>query len=269
MNQATLEQWKQDILHKRWTYIATFFFASYILVWFAGDTLSTSLLAAKEGAVFVAVDDFLPGVPIKRRPVVEDSDNNDISADETGEGINRLDKSKRAATMEDDFAEARDDKRKRLPLKFTRPPLTNLVPLGEDDAEGRTMKPRKTRVCTVALNPRQGSIFRTNLMALYGSGRYTYVVKRECPWQMPRVRLIAYVKCCVSPARVHSTINFAIQTDDVVVLTGDEYCLINDARPHFRQYYGAQVISKASSRWSVGRSRSLPAKRTDHRDGLT
>jgi len=36
-----------------------------------------------------------------------------------------------------------------------------------------------------------------------------------------------------------------MKTHDVVVVTGDEYCSVTDTRPHFRQYHGTSVISKA------------------------
>ena len=34
-----------------------------------------------------------------------------------------------------------------------------------------------TKVCVVATNKRQGSIFRTNLLGIFGTGKYTYAVK--------------------------------------------------------------------------------------------
>jgi hypothetical protein len=95
------------------------------------------------------------------------------------------------------------------------------------------------------MNPRQGSLFRTNRIGLAGSGKYIYVTKSKCPWSMPRVRLISYVKCCQSLSKVTASINDAMKTHDVVVVTGDEYCGVTDTRPHFRQYYGTSVVSKA------------------------
>jgi len=144
------------------------------------------------------------------------------------------------------------------------------------DVSGSGAKKKRIRVCAVALNPRQGSLFRTNRIGFAGSGKYVYFTKAKCPWdvrllpcihiyilfsdpsnglhlsfnplkprQVPRVRLISYVKCCNTIAKVTASIKDAMQTHDVVVVTGDEYCGVTDVRPHFRQYYGTSVISKS------------------------
>jgi len=38
---------------------------------------------------------------------------------------------------------------------------------------------KRIRVCAVALNPRQGSLFRTNRIGLAGSGKYVYFTKAQ------------------------------------------------------------------------------------------
>lgn len=100
-------------------------------------------------------------------------------------------------------------------------------------------------VCTVASNPRQGSIFRTNLMATLGSGKYTYAITPagKCTWTAPRVRLIPFVKCCTKLAVFLRTVAAAVSQYDVLIITGDEYCAIQDHRAHFRQYYSPDVVA--------------------------
>jgi hypothetical protein len=109
---------------------------------------------------------------------------------------------------------------------------------------------RQTSCCTNHFRAPTGSLFRTNRIGLAGSGKYVYFTKAKCPWEVPRVRLISYVKCCETVARVTASINDAMKTHDVVIVTGDEYCRITDTRPHFRQYFGTSVISR-SERVSV------------------
>lgn len=115
--------------------------------------------------------------------------------------------------------------------------------LAEEDAEfERSGKPRRIRVCTIALNPRQGSLFRTNYLGDMGSGKYKYLPQTKCAWEAPRVRLISYVKCCTSPTKVKKSINAANDEFDIIIITGDEYCHINDPRVHFRQYHGTKSV---------------------------
>ncbi|KAH9260462.1 hypothetical protein BASA82_000140 [Batrachochytrium salamandrivorans] len=108
----------------------------------------------------------------------------------------------------------------------------------------RSGKPKRIRVCTIALNPRQGSLFRTNYLGEMGSGRFKYVPKAaDCPWDWPRVRLISYVKCCTSLKKVQRTINVANNEFDIMIVTGDEYCHVNDPRAQFRQYHGTNSMA--------------------------
>jgi hypothetical protein len=59
------------------------------------------------------------------------------------------------------------------------------------------------------------------------------------------VRLISYVKCCESLSKVTRAVNAAVAEFDIVIVTGDEYCYVTDARPQFRQYYGTQIMGTA------------------------
>jgi len=116
----------------------------------------------------------------------------------------------------------------------------------EDASEPRGgKKPQRIRVCTIALNPRQGSLFRTNLLGEYGSGKYRFVVKNNCKWEDRRVRLISYVKCCESLPKVTRHVNAAVTEFDVVIVTGDEYCYVEDGRSQYRQYWGSQLMGVA------------------------
>lgn len=124
-------------------------------------------------------------------------------------------------------------------------------PLDVAEEAEDNIKDTRIRVCTVALNPRQGSLFRTNLLGLYGSGKYRYALKKECPWEWPRVRLISFVKCCDSLGRVYKAVTDALQEFDVVIITGDEYCHVQDPRPQFRQYHGTQIISTGRNFTSI------------------
>lgn len=100
------------------------------------------------------------------------------------------------------------------------------------------------KVCAVATNPRQGSIFRTNLMSELGSGKYIYEVKKhgQCSTTAPRVRMIPYVKCCTDMALVQRLIASSFKTYDIVIVTGDEYCAVRSTQFHYRQYFGDNVI---------------------------
>lgn len=156
----------------------------------------------------------------------------------------------------------RDESELKLENPQTEEEEKRLIKLEEDDVvsdksypdeeitesnSDNSKKGRRIRVCTIALNPRQGSLFRTNLLGEVGSGKYKYFVKSDCPWDQRRIRLISYVKCCESLAKVTRSINAAVTEFDVVVVTGDEYCYVTEARSQFRQYYGTQIISKAKN----------------------
>jgi hypothetical protein len=140
---------------------------------------------------------------------------------------------------------------------------------GEDDDESKAngKKPKRIRVCTIALNPRQGSLFRTNLLGEVGSGKYRYVIKSDCAWEERRIRLISYVKCCESLAKVTRAVNAAITEFDVVIVTGDEYCYVTDAKPQFRQYYGTQIMGTARNATSLD-NYSPSRKMMDEEEGV-
>lgn len=123
----------------------------------------------------------------------------------------------------------------------------------------RSGKPKRVRVCTIALNPRQGSLFRTNYLGEMGSGRFKYVPKAaDCPWDWPRVRLISYVKCCTSLKKVQRTINVANSEFDIMIVTGDEYCHVNDPRAHFRQYHGTKSMGLSKFQATTPEIESFP-----------
>lgn len=160
----------------------------------------------------------------------------------------RKDNSKTSAADEEELLEV-DDLLRYLnndgtPTESSRVKKREKTGTGIDESWTSGRKP--TRVCAVALNKRQGSIFRTNLMAHIGSGNYTYYVRGPggCPWEQPRVRMIAFVKCCSSKVRVRKSIAVSLESYDIVIVTGDEYCMIDDPRVHFRQYHGDQLMDK-------------------------
>jgi len=107
---------------------------------------------------------------------------------------------------------------------------------------------QQVEVCTVALNPRQGSIFRTNLMSMLGTGKYTYQIQKhgECKKTAPRVRMVPYVKCCMDLGQVKKTIASSLKTYDVIIVTGDEYCAV-DTPSDYRQYWGTGLIGRFDS----------------------
>ena len=128
---------------------------------------------------------------------------------------------------------------------------SEIAPASEEEwgseEDGRTFENAQT-VCAVATNPRQGSIFRSNLLSQLGSGKYTYLVRPHgrCPWGVPRVRMVPYVKCCSSMPEVRRTLVSSAATYDVVIVTGDEYCQVKSSGLfQFRQYHGTSVIGQA------------------------
>lgn len=112
-------------------------------------------------------------------------------------------------------------------------------------------------VCVFERNPRQRSLFSTNMLSLFGSGKYTYQTMSatdcqhfgscgsgeesnrhaSCPPGSPTVGLVEWIKCCFHE-RFTSAMTSPNQNWDVAVATGDEYCAATDqGRAHFRFYY--------------------------------
>ena len=58
--------------------------------------------------------------------------------------------------------------------------------------------------------------------------------------------MIPYVKCCMTTKSVRRKISQSIKVYDVIIITGDEYCKLDDPRAHFRQYHGDQMMGKGS-----------------------
>lgn len=105
-------------------------------------------------------------------------------------------------------------------------------------------------VCVLGTNPRQGSIFRTNLLHRYGSKRFTYKIKPKnlcLSKQNYKIRMIPFVKCCTRKQAVWNLVRKSIPIYDLVIVTGDEYCLYKDSIPHFRQYYSAKSFIETRS----------------------
>ncbi len=129
---------------------------------------------------------------------------------------------------------------------------SEIAPASEEEwgseEDGRTFFDNAQTVCAVATNPRQGSIFRSDLLSQLGSGKYTYLVRPHgrCPWGVPRVRMVPYVKCCSSMPEVRRTLVSSAAMYDVVIVTGDEYCQVKSSGLfQFRQYHGTSVIGQA------------------------
>jgi len=120
----------------------------------------------------------------------------------------------------------------------------------------------KITVCVFNRAPRQRSLWATDVLGMFGSGKYHYQsmeatdcqffgtcrtpresrLHDECdPQVSPTVGLVEWVKCCF-----HDRFTKAIRTQgwDVAVATGDEYCASNDAsggKADFRFYYGVNT----------------------------
>lgn len=113
-----------------------------------------------------------------------------------------------------------------------------------------------TTVCVFERNPRQRSLFSTNMLSLFGSGKFTYQTmtatecqhygtcktKEEsnihplCPPGSPTIGLVEWVKCCFHD-RFTSAMTSPTQNWDLAIATGDEYCAATDrGRAHFRFY---------------------------------
>ena len=58
--------------------------------------------------------------------------------------------------------------------------------------------------------------------------------------------MIPYVKCCMTTKSVRRKISQSIKVYDVIIITGDEYCKLDDPRAHFRQYHGDQMMARGS-----------------------
>jgi len=117
----------------------------------------------------------------------------------------------------------------------------------EEVEEDPSLPVDPTLVCAIASNPRQGSIFRTNYMAKIGSGKYTYRVgtTKTCPWGAPRIRMVPFVKCCTQLSAVHNTIVKSQRSYDIIIVTGDEYCMVRSTGIfQYRQYHGDSVIGR-------------------------
>jgi len=70
-----------------------------------------------------------------------------------------------------------------------------------------TLESNKTRVCANTKNPRQGSLFLSGIIQKYA--KYSYYVSSECPLNEPRVKMIPYVKCCMTVESVYDKISIA------------------------------------------------------------
>eukprot|EP00924_Labyrinthula_sp_SR-Ha-C_P003773 maker-scaffold_3-snap-gene-4.38-mRNA-1 protein AED:0.31 eAED:0.31 QI:102/1/1/1/1/1/3/161/440 len=105
------------------------------------------------------------------------------------------------------------------------------------------------QVCVVSRNPRQSSLFYHNLLQIYGSGKYEYHLSNFtgtnpelCKTQAFRVLLIPYVRCCTNREKTMKKVRQNINSFDVTIITGDEYCLYRDSLPHFRQYHNPKFL---------------------------
>lgn len=140
--------------------------------------------------------------------------------------------------------------------------LPKIFPKSADDWNATLNS--KIKVCVFNRTPRQRSIWSTDVLAMFGSGKYHYVsleatdcqffgmcktgkesrAHPECdPRVSPTVGLAEWVKCCF-----HDRFTAAMKNQewDVAVATGDEYCSAHqsaDEKAHFRFYYDGNVSS--------------------------
>jgi len=123
-----------------------------------------------------------------------------------------------------------------------------------------------TRVCVFNRTPRQRSLWTSQVLALFGSGRFAYASldATDCQFfgkcepgetlkhaecnvrESPTVGLVEWVKCCF-----HDRFERAMQVQrwDVAVATGDEYCASVPAaagRAQFRFYHTSASMGGAS-----------------------
>ena len=124
-------------------------------------------------------------------------------------------------------------------------------------------KEGKARVCVYTRTPRQDSLFKSNILAQFGSQKYFYDVlhSKDCQHNgvckspaearsHPRcsgentrtVHLLERIKCCQHD-RYDRVLSNGLEYYDVLVATGDEYCraVSSIGRAHFRTYAGDAV----------------------------
>ena len=128
----------------------------------------------------------------------------------------------------------------------------------------RTARSKK-RVCVFTRTPRQDSLWRTNLLSIFGSGQYFYDVlratqcqhdgtcsgPRQARWhpscsdaRFPRVMLKERIKN-FEHERFAQVLTQGLESYDVFVATGDEFCRATNTfgRAHFRTYAGPLVVN--------------------------
>jgi hypothetical protein len=127
----------------------------------------------------------------------------------------------------------------------------------------RTARSKK-RVCVFTRTPRQDSLWRTNLLSIFGSGQYFYDVMRatqcqhdgtcsgprqarfhpSCSERFPRVMLKERIKN-FEHERFAQVLTQGLESYDVFVATGDEFCRATNTfgRAHFRTYAGPLVVN--------------------------
>ena len=127
-------------------------------------------------------------------------------------------------------------------------------------------EPNATTVCVYNRAPRQRSLWATQTLALFGTGKFVYrsVEATDCQYYgkcspaetlrhpecegatHPTVGLVEWVKCCFHD-RFAKVMN--VQRWDVAVATGDEYCaaiLSHAGKAHFRFYYTKEPMGGAA-----------------------
>jgi len=123
----------------------------------------------------------------------------------------------------------------------------------------------RLQVCVFNRTPRQRSLWATNVLAMYGSGKYIYksLLATDCqfygncrspaesrkhsecrPEVSPTVGLVEWVKCCF-----HDRFTDAMRNQfwDVAVATGDEYCVsqrASNGKADFRFYFSGNQTSE-------------------------
>lgn len=128
-------------------------------------------------------------------------------------------------------------------------------------------KEGKARVCVYTRTPRQDSLFKSNIIAQFGSQKYFYEIlhSKDCQHNgvcksaedarsHPRcngattrtVHLLERIKCCQHD-RYDRVLSKGMEYYDVLVATGDEYCraVSSIGRAHFRTYAGDGVTRSA------------------------
>mmetsp|Transcript_6135 Transcript_6135/g.15627 ORF Transcript_6135/g.15627 Transcript_6135/m.15627 type:complete len:551 (+) Transcript_6135:84-1736(+) len=154
--------------------------------------------------------------------------------------------------------EKRDQVRKRLDL----PRVFPVAPA----AWARDIRAKRS-VCVFTRTPRQDSLFKTNIMSMFGSGDYNYKILRstDCqhwgscpspevarrhlkcrPDTMPTVHLLERIKN-FGHERFEQVLQHGTENYDVLVATGDEFCRATNTfnRAHFRMYSGDKVVNSS------------------------